>query len=91
VWFYSDCPLECWYNSYVLSYDIYWDSVAGLATCCEVYGPEIELRIAAWFSAPVHIGPVAHPVSCAMGTRSLFSELSGQLVALTTHPFQRGD
>ena len=66
VWFYSDSLLECWYNTYVLSQDIFCDSVFGIATCCGMYGPEIELRIATKFSAPSQTGPVAHPASCTV-------------------------
>ena len=38
------------------------------------------------FSAPVQTGPVAHPASCKMGTRSFPGVKCGQGVLLTTHP-----
>jgi hypothetical protein len=69
VWFYSDCPLDCWYNIYVISQDMFCDSVLGIVTCCGMYCPEIELRIAARFSAPVQTDPVAHPASCTWGKK----------------------
>jgi hypothetical protein len=39
------------------------------------------------FSAPVQIGPGAHPASCAMGTGSFPGVESGRGVMLTYHPF----
>jgi len=41
--------------------------------------------VEARFSAPVQIGPGAHPTSYTMGTGS-FPGLNGRGVALTTHP-----
>ena len=38
------------------------------------------------FSAPVHTGPEAHPVSCKMGTGSFPEVKSGRGVMLTTRP-----
>ena len=43
-------------------------SVAGIATGYGLYGPGIESRWGSRFSAPVQIGPGAHPASCTMGT-----------------------
>jgi len=40
----------------------------------------------AGFSAPVQIGPGAHPASCTMGTGSFLGVKSGRGVTLTTHP-----
>ena len=37
------------------------------------------------FSAPVHTGPGAHPVSCTMGTGSFPGVKSGRGVTLTPH------
>ena len=39
------------------------------------------------FSAPVPIGPGAHPASCTMGTRSFLGVKSGRGMTLTPHPF----
>ena len=38
------------------------------------------------FSAPVQIGPGAHPASCTMGTGSFPGVKSGRGVTLTPHP-----
>jgi hypothetical protein len=45
-------------------------SVVAKATGYGLYGPWIEFRWGARFSAPVQTGPGAHPASCTMGTRS---------------------
>jgi len=45
-------------------------SVVGIATGYGLDGPGIESRWGARFSAPVQIGPGAHPASCTMGTGS---------------------
>jgi hypothetical protein len=52
-------------------------------------GSESETPVGArdfLFSTPVETGTGAHPASCATGTGSLSRGLSGQGVALTTHP-----
>jgi hypothetical protein len=49
-------------------------------------GPGIESRRRARFSAPVKIGPGAHPASCTMGTGSFPGVKSGWGVTLTPHP-----
>ena len=46
------------------------DSSVGTATLYGLYGPGIESRREARFSAPVQTGPGAHPASCIMGTGS---------------------
>ena len=45
-------------------------------------------RIPVWarFSAPIQTGPVAHPASCTMGTRSFPGVKSGRGVMLTPQP-----
>lgn len=45
--------------------------VAGIASCYGVEGPEIESRMRARFSAPVHIDDGDHPASYAMDSESL--------------------
>jgi len=44
--------------------------VVGIATGYGLDGPGIESRWRARFSAPVQIGPGAHPASCTMGIGS---------------------
>jgi hypothetical protein len=56
--------LECYLN-------IVW---AGIATCYRLNGRGIQSRWGARLSAPVQIGPGAHPASYTMGTGS-FSEV----------------
>jgi hypothetical protein len=46
------------------------DSSVGIATRYGLDGPGIEYRCRARFSAPVQIGPGAHPASYTMGTGS---------------------
>ena len=46
------------------------DSSFGIATRYVLDGPGIESRWGARFSAPVQIGPGAHPASYTMGTGS---------------------
>ena len=46
------------------------DSSIGIATHYGLYGPGIESRWKARFSAPVQPGPGAHPASYKMGTGS---------------------
>ena len=45
-------------------------SSVGLVTVYGLDGLGIEVRWGARFSAPVQIGPGAHPASCTMGTGS---------------------
>jgi hypothetical protein len=52
-----------------------------------LYGPGIESRWGAIFSAPFQTGPGAHPASCTMGTGSFRGVESGRGVTLTPHPF----
>jgi hypothetical protein len=61
-------------------------SSVGIATD---YGLEVRGSIpsGARFSAPVQTGPVAHPASCTMSTRSFPGVESGRGVTLTPHPF----
>jgi len=47
------------------------DSSGGIATRWGLYGPGIESRCGAKFSAPVHTDPEAHPASYTMGTGSI--------------------
>ena len=61
-------------------------SVVGIATAYGLDGPGIESRLRARFSAPVQIGPEAHPASCTMGTGSFPGIRCGRDVTLTTHP-----
>ena len=46
------------------------DSAVGIATRYGMNGPGIESRWGAIFSAPVHVGPEAHPAVYTMGTGS---------------------
>jgi hypothetical protein len=62
------------------------DSAVSIATGYGLYGPVIESRFGARFSAPVQTGPRAHPASCTMGTGSFPGEKSGLCVTLTPHP-----
>jgi hypothetical protein len=61
-------------------------SSVGIATDYGLGGPGIESRWGASFSAPVQIGPGAHPASCTMGTGSFQGVKYGRSVLLTTHP-----
>jgi hypothetical protein len=45
-------------------------SSVGIASRYGLNGPGIESRCGAIFSAPVQIGPGAHPASCTMDTGS---------------------
>jgi hypothetical protein len=51
----------------------YWARkiVVGIVTRCGLDVPGIESRWRARFSAPVRIGPGAHPTFCVMGAGSL--------------------
>jgi hypothetical protein len=60
-------------------------SIVGIATGYGLDGPGIESRWEARFSAPVQIGPEAHPASCTIGTGSFPGVKSGQGVTLTPH------
>ena len=54
--------------SYRISAIMGRDSSVGIATRYGLYGPGIESRWGARFSAPVQTGPGAYPASCTMGT-----------------------
>jgi hypothetical protein len=54
------------------------DSSVGIATGYGLDGPGIESQWGARFSAPVQIGPGAHPSSYTMGTGSLSRGWSGR-------------
>jgi hypothetical protein len=62
------------------------DSSVGISTGYGLDGPGIESRWGARISAPVQIGPGAHPASCTMGTGSFPGVKSGLGVTLTPHP-----
>ena len=53
---------------YLITYVDQYNSV-GTATRYDLDGPGIEPRLGARFSAPVQIGPWAHPASYTMSTR----------------------
>ena len=61
-------------------------SVFGIATGYGLEDPGIESRWRARFSAPVQIGPGAHPASRTMDTGSFPEVKSGRSVKLTPHP-----
>jgi hypothetical protein len=61
-------------------------SSVGVSTGYGLYGPGIESRWGARFSAPVQTGRGAHPASCRMGTESFPGVASGRGVTLITHP-----
>jgi len=61
-------------------------SIVGIATGYRLYGPGIDSRWGARFSAPVQTGPGAHPASCTMGTGSFLGVKSGRGVTLVPHP-----
>ena len=61
-------------------------SVVGIVTGYGPDSPGIESRWGASFSAPVQIGPGAHPASCTMGTGSFLGVKSGRSMMLTPHP-----
>ena len=71
----SGTSRECWPGSSV-----------GIATGYGLYGPGIESRWGARFSAPVHTGPAAHSASCTIGTESFPGVKRGQGLTLTPHP-----
>ena len=60
--------------------------VVGIATAYGLDGLGTESRWGIRFSAPVQIGPGAHPASCTMGTGSFPGVKSGRGVTLTPHP-----
>ena len=60
-------------------------NVVGIATGYGLNGPGIESRWGARFSAPVQIGPGAHPTSCTLDTCSFPGVKSGRGVTLTPH------
>jgi hypothetical protein len=61
-------------------------SVVGIATGYGLDGPRIESRLGARFSAPVQIGPGAHPASCKMGNVSFQGVKSDRGLTLTPQP-----
>ena len=61
-------------------------SVVGIATGYGLYGPRIESRWGARFSAPVQTGSRTHSASCTMGTGSFPGVKSGRGVLLISHP-----
>jgi hypothetical protein len=61
-------------------------SSVNIATGYGPDGPGIESRWGARFSAPVEIGPGAHPASCTIGNGSFPRIKSGRGVTLTSHP-----
>jgi hypothetical protein len=63
------------------------ESSVGIATGYWLDGPGIEFRWGARLSAPVQVGPGAHPASCTVGTGSLPGVNSGRGVTLTPHHF----
>jgi hypothetical protein len=60
-------------------------SSVGIATSYGLDGPGIESRWGARFSAPVQIGPGAHPASCTMGTGFFLGVKWGRGVTLIPH------
>jgi hypothetical protein len=66
--------------------DAWAGSSVGIVTGYGLDGPGIESRWGARFSAPVKIGPGAHPTSCTVGTGSFRGVESGRGVTLTPHP-----
>ena len=46
-------------------------SSVGIVTELRARHPADRIPVGAKFSAPVHVGPAAHPASCTMGTGSL--------------------
>jgi hypothetical protein len=62
-----------------------YSATAGTAIRYRLYGLGIEFRWGMKLSAPVQIGPGAHPASCTTGTRS-FPGVKRRGVALTAHP-----
>jgi hypothetical protein len=61
-------------------------SSVGIATELRAGRSGDRIPEGARFSAPVQIGPGAHPASCTMGTRSLPGVECGRGVTLTPHP-----
>ena len=62
------------------------DSSVSITTRYGLYGPGIDSRWGAKYSALVQTGPESHPASNTVGTGSLSRGLSGRGLALTTHP-----
>ena len=69
-----------------LIFDIGPCSVAGYSDWLQAGRSGDRIPVGARFSAPVQIGPGAHPASCTMGTGSFPGVKSGQGVTLTPHP-----
>jgi len=63
-------------------------SSVGIATGYGLDGPGIKSRWGTRFSAPVQIGPGAHPASCIMGTGTFPGVKSVRTVTLTLMPYQ---
>jgi hypothetical protein len=61
-------------------------SSVGIATELRAGRSGDRIPVGARFSAPVLIGPGAHPASCTMGTGSFPGVESGRSVTLTPHP-----
>jgi hypothetical protein len=61
-------------------------SSVDITTDYVLYGPGIESRLGARFSAPVQTGPGAHLASCTMGTGSFPGVKSDRGVTLIPHP-----
>ena len=96
-----DCILQFsfWYGvpSEIHPVNTFWDTVlalrnvedressVGTATRYGLDGPGIESQWGARLSAPVQIGPGAHPAPYRMGNGSIPGQ-TGRGVPLTTHP-----
>ena len=61
------------------------DSSVGVVICYGLDGPRIESPCRERFSAPVQVGPGAHPASCTMGSGPLSRGQIGRGMVLTTH------
>jgi len=76
---------------FCLSTGIYYsvgrDSSVGIATGYGLDGAGIESQWRVRFSAPIQIGPGAHPASCTMDTGPFTGVKSGRGVTLAPHPF----
>jgi hypothetical protein len=78
-----------WQLTGAVNFTAYWlfmGSSVGILTGYGLDSPGIESRWGARFSAPVQIGPGAHPASCTMGAGSFLGVKSGRGVTLTPHP-----
>jgi hypothetical protein len=61
-------------------------SSVGIATELRAGRSGDRIPVGARFSAPVHSGPEAHPVSCKTGTGSFPGVRCGRGVTFTPHP-----